>query len=230
MSTTVARTQPPRSSSVRNADGHGARGGLSPTRTRRWACVVFAAVAMIDCIGAPGFGAPTKVAFLRDGTPVVADGYHNARVAVLRRGAGVATAWGAQGRADGEFDLPHGIAVDADDRVYVADRDNARVQVFDRNGAHRATWSGAEIGRPFAVTVRGDRVFVVDGGDQDPDNPAARVVILDREGRVLGQFGAYGTAAGQLSEPHDLAVDNAGRVYVAELGTNRIQRFRPRAP
>lgn len=203
---------------------------MSTTVVERWRYLIIAAVAMIDCVGADGFGAPTKVAFLGDGTPVVADGYRNARIALLRRGGGVAAAWGTQGRADGEFDLPHGVAVDADDRIYVADRDNARIQVFARDGTHRATWSGAAMGRPFAVSVRGERVYVVDGGDQDPENPAARVVVLDREGRVLGQFGSYGTAAGQLAEPHDLAVDERGWVYVAELGTNRIQRFRPRSP
>lgn len=201
---------------------------MSTTGVERAACALMAAAALVDCVGADGFGAPTKVAFLRDGTPVVADGYRNARVAFLQRGGGVVTAWGSQGRADGEFDLPHGVAVDGDDRVYVADRDNARVQVFERTGAHRATWSGPAMGRPFAVAVAGERVFVVDGGDQDPDRPAAGVVVLDRDGRVLGRFGPHGAGPGQLSEPHDIAVDARGRVYVAELGARRIQRFRPR--
>lgn len=191
---------------------------------------VFAVLATAGCAPEEGFAGPTKVAFLRDGTPVVADGYRNARVALLRRGVGVVSAWGAQGRAQGQLDLPHGVAVDADDRVYVADRDNARVQVFERDGRHRATWSDPALGRPFAVAVVGGRVFVVDGGDQDPDRPAARVVVLDRDGRVLGQFGRYGTGAGELSEPHDIAVDGRGRVYVAELGTRRVQRFRPPGP
>lgn len=189
------------------------------------------AVALVaGCAPDDGFGGPTKVAFFSDGTPIVSDGYRNARVAVLRRGADLASSWGTQGSGDGQFDLPHGIAVDADDRVYVADRDNARVQVFDRDGRHRATWSGAALGRPFAVTVVGERVFVVDDGDQDPDHPAARVVVLDRSGHVIGQFSGYGARAGELSDPHDIAVDARGRVYVAELGTRRVQRFRPRSP
>lgn len=199
---------------------------MSTTVAERLACVLVVSLAAARCAPEDGFAGPTKVAFLRDGTPLVADGYRNARIAVLRRGASVATSWGSQGRDDGQFDLPHGVAVDADDRVYVADRDNARVQVFDRDGRHRATWSGAEIGRPFAVAVVGERVFVVDGGDQDPSHPAARVVVLDREGRVLGQFSSYGARVGELSDPHDIAVDSRGRVYVAELGTRRVQRFR----
>jgi DNA-binding beta-propeller fold protein YncE len=193
----------------------------------RLAGALVVALAAVGCAPEEGFAGPTKVAFLRDGTPLVADGYRNARVAFLRRGGGVTSAWGMQGRADGQLDLPHGVAVDADDRVYVADRDNARVQVFERDGRHRATWAGPTIGRPFAVTVVANRVFVVDGGDQDPSHPAARVVVLDRDGRVLGQFGTFGGRAGELSDPHDIAVDARGRVYVAELGTRRVQRFRP---
>jgi len=203
---------------------------MSTTAAERLARALAVALAAVGCAPEDGFAGPTKVAFLRDGTPIVADGYRNARVAVLRRGAGVARAWGSQGRADGEFDLPHGVAVDADDRVYVADRDNARVQVFERDGRHRATWAGPALGRPFAVAVVGERVFVVDGGDQDPDRPAAGVVVLDRDGRVLGRFGGFGARAGQLSDPHDVAIDARGRVYVAELGTRRVQRFRPPGP
>ncbi|MFO0648598.1 MAG: hypothetical protein U0326_20320 [Polyangiales bacterium] len=203
---------------------------MSTTAAERLAFALVVPLALAACAPEDGFAGPTKVAFLRDGTPLVADGYRNARIALLRRGAGVTTAWGSQGREDGQFDLPHGVAVDADDRVYVADRDNARVQVFDRDGRHRATWSGAQIGRPFAVAVSGDRVLVVDGGDQDPSHPAARVVVLDRDGHLLGQFSSYGSRVGELSDPHDIAVDARGRVYVAELGTRRVQRFRALAP
>jgi len=187
-------------------------------------------LAALHCSPGEGFGAPTKVAFLADGTPLVADGYDNSRVAVLARGGGVVRAFGMPGGGPGELDLVHGIAVDRDDRIYVADRRNARVQVFERDGTHRASWQGPRIGRPFAVAVSGERVFVVDGGDQDPERPAARVVVLDREGRLLGEFSGFGTGPGQLSEPHDLVVDAQGRVYVAELGTGRVQRFRPRSP
>lgn len=193
----------------------------------RGAAVVLA-FASLRCSVREGFGAPTKVAFLADGTPLVADGYDNSRVAVLMRGGGVVRAFGMPGSGDGELDLVHGIAVDRDDRIYVADRRNARVQVFDRDGTHRASWQGPRIGRPFAVAVAGERVFVVDGGDQDPERPAARVVVLDRSGALLGEFSGFGTGPGQLSEPHDLVVDAQGRVYVAELGTGRVQRFRPR--
>lgn len=190
--------------------------------------LAFALVALVGCAGgADGFDGPTDVAFFADGTPIVSDGYVNSRIAVLERGGGVVQSLDAAGLADGQFDLPHGVVVGPGDQIYVADRDNARIQVFSRALVHQATWAGPMIGRPFALTLAGDRVYVVDGGDQDPDRPAARVVVLDLAGKVLGELSGYGTERGRLSEPHDIVVDARGRVFVAELGSARVQRFSP---
>lgn len=199
---------------------------VAEARRSAWAWALLASAAACAS-GADGFDGPTDVAFFADGTPIVSDGYVNTRVAVLARGGGVVRSLDARGTADGQFDLPHGLAVGRDDRIFVADRDNARVQVFSRELVHEATWSGPTIGRPFALAVAGERVFVVDGGDQDPDRPAARVVVLDSSGAALGELSGYGSGRGQLSEPHDLVVDARGRVFVAELGTGRVQRFSP---
>ncbi|MBI1940149.1 MAG: hypothetical protein HYS33_01425, partial [Acidobacteria bacterium] len=81
----------------------------------------------------------------------------------------------------GEFDLPHGISLDREGRVYVADRTNSRLQVFDVNGKFLATWKSADLGRPWDVTVGpDDRIYVMDGGDLKPKPPdRGRVVILD---------------------------------------------------
>ncbi|MCK6552243.1 hypothetical protein L6R52_40810 [Myxococcota bacterium] len=198
---------------------------MSTTAAERLAIALSALLA--SCGAEGGFAGPTDVGFFADGTPLVSDGYGHTRIAVLERGGGVVRALDAGGTADGQLDLPHSIFVGPDDRVYVADRDNARVQVFSRELDHVATWSGSTIGRPFAVTIADDRVFVVDGGDQDPDRPAARVVILGLDGALQGELSMHGTAPGRLSEPHDVVVDRAGRIYVAELGTRRVQRFAP---
>jgi DNA-binding beta-propeller fold protein YncE len=192
-----------------------------------WALALLVGTGAACAGGGDGFDGPTDVAFLGDGTPIVSDGYVNTRVAVLARGGGVVRSLDVRGTEDGQLDLPHGLAVGPGDQIYVADRDNARVQVFSRDLVHQATWAGPTIGRPFALSVVGERVFVVDGGDQDPDRPAARVVVLDLSGVALGEFAGYGTERGALSEPHDLVVDARGRVFVAELGTGRVQRFSP---
>lgn len=172
-----------------------------------------------------GFGAPTDVAFLSDGTPLVSDGYDNTRVVALSADGKLQREWGEPGGDEGQLDLPHGIAVDADDRVYVANRNNARIEVFSAAGAFLYAWSGPDLGRPFGVEVFGDVVYVIDGGDQIAEQPAGRVVLLTRDGDLIGHFSGPGTGPGRLSEPHDIAVDSKGRVYVAELGTKRVQRF-----
>ncbi|MFO0614568.1 MAG: hypothetical protein U0414_18425 [Polyangiaceae bacterium] len=183
------------------------------------ACSLFA------CAENGGFGAPTDVAFLRDGTPVVSDGYENTRVAVLDKDGRVERQWGEPGDGRGELDLPHGVAVDSQDRIFVADRNNARIQVFSSRGEFLSIIEGPDIGRPFGLEIRDERLYVVDGGDQDPDAPAGRGVVLTLEGKLIGHFSGPGKEPGKLSDPHDIAVDSKGRVYIAELGTKRVQRF-----
>jgi DNA-binding beta-propeller fold protein YncE len=185
---------------------------------------------LLAACGGEGWGAPTDVAFLADGTPLVSDGYDHARVAALDARRDVARQWGEHGSEDGQLDLPHGVAVDARDRVYVADRRNARVQVFSAAGEHQATWQGPDLGRPFALRVHGDVLWVVDGGDQDPSAPAGRVVALTLDGALIGHVGGPGTGPGQFGDPHGIAVDSKGRVYVAELINRRVQRFRVTLP
>lgn len=192
---------------------------------RETSLLLAAALGLCACDDAGGFGAPTDVAFLKDGTPLVSDGYENSRVAALGAKGDVERQWGEPGAGKGQLDLPHGIAVDTEDRVYVADRNNARIQVFGAAGGYLDSWSGPDLGRPFGVEVANGVVYVIDGGDQIADKPAGRVVILSREGKVIGHFSGPGTGPGLLSDPHDLAVDSKGRVYVAELGTKRVQRF-----
>src|SRR3954469_25723687 len=79
------------------------------------------------------FGRPQDLAFLPDGSVLVADGLTNARIVKLDRNGKFVAAWGSKGTADGQFGNLHGIDVDRNGRIYVADRENKRVQVFDGN-------------------------------------------------------------------------------------------------
>jgi peptidylamidoglycolate lyase len=186
--------------------------------------------------GVPGddpahFDRPTDVAIGADGAIYVSDGYGNARVVKLSPAGEFITAWGTHGSAPGEFDVPHGIAVDPAGRIFVADRGNARVQAFDEDGALLSSWQGEDLGRPWSLTFDAAGYgYVVDGGDQVPEGEPerARIVKTDAEGRILGSFGAYGHAPGQMVWPHDIAVDSAGAIYVAEVHTGRrVQKFIP---
>jgi peptidylamidoglycolate lyase len=182
--------------------------------------------------GVPGnderhFNLPTDVVVADDGTFFVSDGYGNARVLKFAADGRLLQTWGTPGTGPGEFDLPHGIAIDAAGRVLVADRSNARIQVFDQSGRFLAQWQSARLGRPYAVDPSLDgRVFVADGGDQ-PEAPPDRsgVAITDGDGHVLDRFGRFGNQDGQFRLAHDLAVAGDGAVYVVDAWGQRVQKF-----
>lgn len=175
------------------------------------------------------FARPTAVAFAPNGDVLVSDGYDNARVVRLTPAGAVVSEWGSRGIAPGQFQTPHGIATGPDGRIFVADRENGRIQVFDANHRFVAEWKGELIGRPWAVAVddKGN-VYAVDGGDQSAARPRGGVVKISPDGRVLARFGTYGRAAGQLDWGHGIAVGKDGAVYVGDLEGRRVQKWIPR--
>jgi DNA-binding beta-propeller fold protein YncE len=138
-------------------------------------------------------------------------------------------AWGGRGVAPGQFNAPHGIAIDARGQLYVADRGNARIQVFDDGGAFLRQIAGPEIGRPWAVVLGPDGpLYALDGGDQDAARPRSGLLALTPEGAVLARSSGYGTEPDSLVWPHDLAVSSGSEVFVGEvLDANRVQKFKP---
>jgi DNA-binding beta-propeller fold protein YncE len=103
------------------------------------------------------FARPTEVAVDSDGRIIITDGYRNSRLAVFDYTGRFIQEIKARGNGDYAFNLPHGVAVDSADRIYVADRTNARVQIFYRDCRHLATWQGPAIGRPFGIDIAGGR-------------------------------------------------------------------------
>jgi peptidylamidoglycolate lyase len=172
------------------------------------------------------FDRPTKVAVSADGSFYVSDGYRNSRVARFARDGRFLQQWGSKGTGPGQFDLPHGIALDARGRVYVADRNNARVQVFDGEGRYLAEWKGTAFGRPFDVAVGADGMIVIaDGGDLPREPPDRSAVVVARpDGTVVERFGRFGVYDGELYRAHALAVARDGSVYVGDAN-GRIQKF-----
>lgn len=168
------------------------------------------------------FNAPADVAFGRDGVVYVADGYGNSRVVKFDRTGNFIKAWGRFGSGPGEFNLPHTIVVGSDARVYVGDRENKRIQVFDADGNFLEQWTG--VGYPYGLFIDADQhIWMADGGYD-------RIVELDRSGKILGAFGEPGHGSGQFAWAHFLAVGADSKIYVADVLNWRFQVFTPTPP
>lgn len=164
------------------------------------------------------FNRPAAVSFDSSGNVYVADGYVNTRVVKYGPSGNYIRHWGGPGDEEGKFNLVHGVTVDGDDRIIVADRGNDRIQVFDTNGKLLDVWDG--FGTPWALTweKKENVVWVVDGN-------AGRVLKFSMDGQLLGGFGSDGPEPGQLHQVHGIAVGSDGAIYVAETVNQRIQKF-----
>ncbi len=176
------------------------------------------------------FDQPTDVAVTAEGEFYVSDGYGNNRVAKFSASGAFLFDWGERGREPGQFNLPHGITLDAQGNVYVADRTNQRLQVFDAEGNYLHEWGAEQLGegsRPWGVEFNAQRLYVIDGGNMNSRTPDfARLTILELDGTVVDHWSSYGPKPGQLSWGHDVAVGPDGAVYTAEVRNNRrAQKF-----
>jgi DNA-binding beta-propeller fold protein YncE len=166
------------------------------------------------------FNRPTDVAFGANGDIYISDGYVNSRVVKFSKDGRYITAWGKKGSGPGEFNLPHSVAVDKQGRVYVGDRENRRLQIFDGDGKFIEEWK--HVGSPWGLDMQPDQTLFIADGYND------RVLKVDLTGKVLGAFGGNGRMPGEMSFVHHLEVDSAGNIYVGEIKNQRIQRFTPR--
>jgi peptidylamidoglycolate lyase len=182
-------------------------------------------------VDATHFNLPADISFAADGSIYVADGYGNNRIAKFSPDGKFLLDWGRKGIGPSEFDLPHSVAVDHQGLVYVADRNNARIQVFDGNGKFLKMWKSEELGRPWSVTVGPDNLlYAVDGGDLKPNPPdRGQLLKLDLNGKILAKWSRFGNYDGQIYWGHDLAVGKDGAVYVGDVYHGmRVQKFIPR--
>jgi len=190
---------------------------------------------LVQTIGTPGqkgadgshFNRPTFLTWLPDSTMFVSDGYNGTRVAKFDKDGKFLLDWGQPGTAPetrpGYFNTVHGIAVDPQTRrVFVSDRSNRRVQVFDENGQFLDQWSGGPRSSPQFLHIGADRTVVF------PDNGTWKIVKYDLEGHLLYAWGSQGDFPGGMWNVHGLSVDQQGNLYIAEVGNGRPQKFRPR--
>src|SRR5215475_5081938 len=168
----------------------------------------------------------THTAMSPQGDIYVSDGYGNSRVHKYAPNGKLLLSWGGPGTDPGEFNIAHNITCDADGWVYVADRENHRVQVFDGNGKYEAQW--VNMHRPSGLYLMPGKCPICFIGEIGPylnfnreaPNLGPRVSVVDHQGKLLTRLGLIpgaGTKPGQFTSPHGLAVDSRGDLYVAEV-------------
>ena len=193
---------------------------------------------LVQTIGTPNvpgadgthFNRPTFMAWLPDGTFYVADGYNGTRVAKFDASGKFLLDFGKSGEPEKEtrpgfMNNVHGVAVDVETRhVFVNDRDNHRIQIFDENGKYLSEWKIAV--KPSSLH------FVQIGADRTVatfDRNTHKMLKYDLDGRLIYAWGTIGDFPGTLWGVHGMATDQEGNLYVAEVDSGRFQKFRPRA-
>jgi DNA-binding beta-propeller fold protein YncE len=165
------------------------------------------------------FNRPTDVAFDSKGDIFVTDGYVNSRVMKYDKYGNKLKEWGTRGTAPGQFHTPHTIAIDAHDRVYVGDRENNRIQVFDTDGKFITQWTN--VGAPWALCITPGPHQVIYSSDSRPGH----IYKLDLNGKILGEFGTAGKRTGQFGWIHQMACPSENVLFVGELLNWRVQRL-----
>ena len=177
--------------------------------------------------GGPPFNRPTGVALSSTGAIYVSDGYANARVHKFSPDGKLMFSWGEPGPEPGQFRLPHSIFIDRRDRIWVPDRENHRIQIFDDKGNYLTQWT--DLIRPTDVFIdEEDTVYV--------SELCKRVSIFSIDGRLLARWGNenHEISAPLFLSPHAVAVDSKGALYIGEVskthgkldrGSRTIQKF-----
>jgi sugar lactone lactonase YvrE len=179
------------------------------------------------------FYRPTFIAWLPDGTFFVADGYANTRVVKFDKNGKYLMTWGQAGasgrgappeKRPGYMNNVHGIAVDPQTRqVFVNDRQNHRVQVFDENGKYLREWSfGPPPSDIHLFIISADRYLWA------ADRGSSKMLKYDLDGNFLYSWGTWGDFPGGMWGVHGLSVDQEGNFYTAEVDSGRAQKYRPR--
>ena len=171
------------------------------------------------------FRRPTDVAWDAQGNIFVSDGYENSRVAKFDRNGKFIKSWGSFGADPGQFNTLHSIAVDAQGNVYVGDRGNRRIQVFDNDGNFKTQYTN--VGAPWALCITpGPHQYLYSSnsnGTASMEN--GEIYKMELDGTVLGRFGHAGKLIGEFGSVHEIDCRNENELYVGEITNWRVQKL-----
>ena len=183
------------------------------------------------------FDRPTDMSVLPTGDIFVSDGYGNRRIVHFDAGGKYVNQWGQAGNGPGQFALPHSIVADSHKRLYVADRENSRVQVFDTKGKLLAVW--ADLITPWGLCMTKKDEIWISGSSLMKDEKGECLVLpppdqilmkVDLKGKVLLRVPLESTTvppgkSGEVSWVHGIAVDSQGNIYLGDIQGKRAQKF-----
>jgi DNA-binding beta-propeller fold protein YncE len=176
--------------------------------------------------GIPGdnFNRPTDLAWDRAGNTYVTDGYGNSRVLKIDGSGKFVKSWGTRGSEPGQFNMPLSIAIDAQDNIYVADRGNKRIQVFDTEGAPKRQITSA--GAPWAICISpGAHPYLYSSSSNEPNTlDDGAIYKMELDGTVLGKFGRAGHLPKEFGTVNQIDCRNPNELLVGEVLNWRVQR------
>lgn len=168
------------------------------------------------------FNRPTDIGFAKNGDFYVSDGYGNSRVVKFSREGKFLMTWGKPGRGPGEFQVPHAVQVDSRGWVYVSDRENNRIQIFDSNGKFIKQWTHLGATQGMVILPNDDMWILTHRNNVEDltyDTLAGRIMHIDiKTGKILGSMESPG---------HWLDVSKFGEIYIGSL-TGNVFYFYPR--
>ena len=168
------------------------------------------------------FNEPNDIAIAPNGDLFITQGHSpgpgkgDPRVLKFDKNGNFIKTWGGKGTEPGKFDVAHGIAIDAKGLLWVTDRENQRIQIFDQDGKYMRELKYA--GLPCSLDIGRQNIYMVNGF-------AGQVLKLDLDGKVLAATGKAGNGVGEFGEAHFVAVSPKGEIYVADSVNRAVQKF-----
>jgi DNA-binding beta-propeller fold protein YncE len=174
-----------------------------------------------EATGSHKLNQPNDVAITRNGDLFIVQGHTpgprgDARVLKFDKNGKFVKSWGGKGKAPGQFEVAHGIAIDAKGLLWVTDRENQRIQVFDADGTFVREMKYA--GLPCSLDIGQQYIYMVNGF-------AGQILQLNLDGKVLAATGKAGTGPGEFGEAHVIAVSPKGDLYVADSINSALLKF-----